>query len=334
MSPVPITGRPHSDIHGRGNGPVAMTASERHVGFPPIRGHLGIATSSRRAALAGLAMYAPCKPWTVLAHRLAWTVVSLLGPAALPGRRTAWAPPTEGDTWCGLLDQWQALLGRLEEFSLYRRRPAGRGGFNVVALREGEPRALVKVRNGDGARLVNEHDALERLRDFGPQSFSIPEPLALGDYAGWHYLALTPLPARPHRPPRDPPLSSIVREVEAALAARPRPAGTPPHWRPMHGDFTPWNLRRLDDGQLVLFDWEDAAWGPPGADETLYRATKAALGADSEADARAGHEEAVAYWSQRLHAEPETGVGSERKVARRLRALLRAAPQRQPRPQP
>jgi aminoglycoside phosphotransferase (APT) family kinase protein len=38
----------------------------------------------------------------------------------------------------------------------------------------------------------------------------------------------------------------------------------------MHGDYVPWNLREDDRGQLWLLDWEDAGWGPPGADLVRY----------------------------------------------------------------
>ena len=45
----------------------------------------------------------------------------------------------------------------------------------------------------------------------------------------------------------------------------------------MHGDLTPWNLRRERE-RLVLIDWERAGWGPVGADQTLYWASAQALG--------------------------------------------------------
>ena len=41
----------------------------------------------------------------------------------------------------------------------------------------------------------------------------------------------------------------------------PRADGIPPHWRPIHGDYVPWNLREDDRGQLWLLDWEDAGGG-------------------------------------------------------------------------
>jgi phosphotransferase family enzyme len=292
--------------------------------FPPIWGHLEIPTSSRSAALAGLALYAPCKRWTIVAHRIIWLMTSTLGPKALPGRRQVWKPPMEEDTWRGLLHEWESSLGHLQGFAVYHRRPAGRQGFNLLALRDGEPCAFLKLRAEVDIGLSNEFEALRRVRDFGPRSFQAPQCLALGVREGWHYLALTPLPPRLHRPPRDPPLHVVVQEIVAALHTLPRDARVPPHWRPMHGDFTPWNLRRLDAGPLMLFDWEDAGWGPPGADEVLFRATEASLG--RRVDAGWMHEEAMAYWQERLHAKQGMGPGGEHRVARLLRRVLRREP--------
>jgi thiamine kinase-like enzyme len=57
--------------------------------------------------------------------------------------------------------------------------------------------------------------------------------------------------------------ADVAHALEGALD---RPAEILPHWRPMHGDLVPWNLREDDRGQLWLMDWEDAGWGPPLAD--------------------------------------------------------------------
>lgn len=292
--------------------------------FPPIWGLLEIPTSSRSAALAGLALYAPCKRWTILAHRLIWLMTSTLGPTVLPGRRAVWKPPMTDDTWRGLLQEWEPSVGQLEGFAVYHRRPAGRKGFNLLALRNGEPRAFLKLRAEADIGLSNEYEALRRVRDFCPRSFTAPQCLALGEYDGWHYLAQTPLPPRFHRPPRDPPLHEVLQEIEAALQTLPRETQVPPHWRPMHGDFTPWNLRRLDDGPLMLFDWEDAGWGPPGADEVLFRATEVSLGV--KVDSGWMHEEAIAFWQERLREKKETGPGGEHRVASLLRRAMGTQP--------
>jgi aminoglycoside phosphotransferase (APT) family kinase protein len=86
----------------------------------------------------------------------------------------------------------------------------------------------------------------------------------------------------------------------------------------MHGDFTPWNLRRLAVGTLVLLDWEEAAWGPPAADEVLYRATAAAL--HLERPLRLDAPETIRFWEDRVGRRPAL---SERD--RRMKEALLAA---------
>jgi aminoglycoside phosphotransferase (APT) family kinase protein len=68
-------------------------------------------------------------------------------------------------------------------------------------------------------------------------------------------------------------LTTVARQASALLEKElARPGGTPAHWRPMHGDFVPWNLREDRTGTLWLLDWEDAGWGPPYADVVRYAA--------------------------------------------------------------
>jgi hypothetical protein len=132
--------------------------------------------------------------------------------------------------------------------------------------------------------------------------------------------ALTP---QLHRAPRNPPLGLITAEIQRALASLPRADGTPAHWQPIHGDFAPWNLRRVTSGRLVLINWEDVSWGPPGADEVFYRATQSALGL-AAAPATA-YEEGVAYGSSRSTGGA-TASGNEHLAAGMIRALGAMSP--------
>lgn len=85
----------------------------------------------------------------------------------------------------------------------------------------------------------------------------------------------------------------MTREVARALNRLDSPEAIPRHWKPMHGDLTPWNLRQSGHN-LFLLDWEDWSWGPPEADLVLYRAAEAAL--QGIVPARRKHQEAVDYW--------------------------------------
>jgi hypothetical protein len=281
--------------------------NEKYKDFPPGWGHLRIPTSSRRAALAGLALYSPCRPAGVWAQRAAWLTVSLFGPKALPGRGLTWHPRLEPGVWSELLARWRRELGAFDSIAAYERLQPHRSGFMLLLMERGRPVAFLKLRQGDGAPLHTEARALSEISRSRPSAFCTPEPLLLEEASGCHYLAVAPLLPQPHRVPKSPPLSLIARETEIALTGLRRPHGTPAHWRPMHGDLTPWNLRELADRSLVLFDWEEAAWGPPGADEILYRATIAALRGRPAGSSDAG--EAITFWLERVRNQP---AGSSR----------------------
>lgn len=278
--------------------------TERYKSFPPGRDNFRIPISSRRAALAGLSLYAACRPAARWWQRAAWLGVALLGPRVLPGRASAWRAPMDDAQWRELCERWGALLGPFDAMAVYQRRQASRPGLALLLLRRGRPVAFVKLRGGDGASVCEETRAHTAAWRFRPRSFSVPEPLCDGETGEWHWFATAPFPVRLHAPATDPPLDAIVEEVDAALGTRPRPPETPEHWRPMHGDFTPWNLRRIGRDAVVLVDWERAGWGPPRADHVLYEATRAAL--RGRPAARSDATEAIRFWRQRVAAWPAT----------------------------
>ncbi|HET9011444.1 MAG TPA: phosphotransferase, partial [Gemmatimonadaceae bacterium] len=267
--------------------------------FPPSWGPLRIPLSSRRAALAGLSLYSACRPRALLAQRTAWVSVALLGPRALTGRSAPWdpIPPAE---WQALEEAWRAEFGAFDEIAGYQRTDPTRGGVAMLLLNAGRAVAFVKARRGDDASLAREVWATQAAWRAPLRSFRVAEPLGSGEVAGWTFAAFAPLPARPHQPPAHPPLHSIVAELDQVLDALPRSAATPANWRPMHGDFTPWNLRQTDGRALYLVDWEDVSWAPPGADEVLYRATAAALNHQPAQPVHAP--EAIAFWRARIAA--------------------------------
>jgi hypothetical protein len=276
--------------------------TERYKRFPPGWGNIKVPTSSRGAALAGLSMYAACRWRGVWAQRLAWAATWLLGPRGLPGRRSAWQPPMEPEVFLELCSLWRAELGGFEALAVHERRQTSRPGIAVLLLERGGPVAFLKLRPQIDGELDREAEALSLMARSRPRSFWVPRLLALGEHRGWRYLGCTPLPPQIHRAPRFAPLVGICQEIELGLAELGRPEGTPSHWRPMHGDLTPWNLRRLAGEDLVLTDWERAGWGPPGADEILYQAAQAALG--REPWEASPYDEAVEFWRRRIQLEP------------------------------
>ena len=285
--------------------------------FPPGRGQLRIPLSSRNAALAGLSLYATCRPSAVLAQRAAWMCVSLLGARALTGPSMSWVPG-ETDEWEELARVLVTAVGAFDEVAGYERTDASRGGLALLLLRRGRPFAFVKLRRESGESLDLEARATEAAWQSRPRAFRVPQPLAHGQEGGWTYFAVSALPPRLHRVPNDPPLYEVVGDVVAALASIPRPAGTPAHWQPMHGDLTPWNLREISGAGLYLIDWEDSGWGPPGADATLYTAASCAL-RNARAQ-RSSDDEAIAFWRNRISGRAGD-ARDQRLDAQMLRAL-------------
>jgi hypothetical protein len=294
---------------------------EQYKRFPPGRGAVMLPLSSRSGALAALAMYSAVRPRAVLAQRVARLAVALFGARILPGRPAAWRRPIADEIWRELLRRWRDELGDFDSMAVYERQHENRPGAALLLLRKGTPTAFVKVRSTDVESLVNEARALEAVWRARPRSFSVARPLASGKQDGWYYLAMAPLPPFLHSIPSSPPLESVMNELRAALADCPRPEGTPAHWQPMHGDFTPWNLRETSSGELTLVDWEYSGWGPPGADEVLYRASSAAVAGRDPG--RTDMHEAIHFWIDRMTSWPETQDRDGRLVRDVVHALRR-----------
>ena len=269
-------------------------ARERYKTFPPRWQHIQVPLSSRGAALAALTLYAPCKPRGLWGQRLMWAAVAVLGPNALPGPPATLESPVEEDLWLELEGLLEREIGEFDSMAIYRRPQASRSGLAILLVHGRVPVAFVKLRQDAPQTLKREMQAIQSVVASEPQSFSVPEPIAWGGCRGWRYLALAPLPPWPHRPPKSPPIHAIAEEIQHGLDALPKPPKTPVHWRPMHGDFTPWNLRLIPGRVLFLLDWEDAGWGPPGADVVRYEASRATL-RDTRAKA-IPYEEAITFW--------------------------------------
>jgi hypothetical protein len=296
-----------------------------HRAFPPGKGFVAVPTSTRSAARAGIALYAPCRPMAIWAQRATWHLVGILGPRAVPGRGTKGVPPMPEAVWAALAEEWSAIVGGFDTIAAYRPRQQFRSGHGILLIRDGAPRAFVKVRRGATGDLAGEERALARVTMAGVSAFRCPRPLRLGRYGEWDYLAMSALPPVVGRMPADPPLGDLTAEISNALGGLPGGDAVPGHWRPMHGDFTPWNLRASGGGQLTLVDWEDAGWGPPGADEVLYRAVSGAL-TRRPVIGLGGAAEAVGFWAERVGQRMGAGgKEADHEFGERLLEVLRGA---------
>ena len=122
------------------------------------------------------------------------------------------------------------------------------------------------------AVVAPESDGGVRDHMLPPPSFRVTACVDSFSYENWSVRQYEPLP-RLHVPAKWDAhrIRRVAEDASVSLEGLlPRPDDTPAHWRPMHGDYVPWNLRADSSGQLWLIDWEDAGWGPPLADFVRY----------------------------------------------------------------
>lgn len=287
--------------------------------FPPGWGHLMIPIHSRAAALAGLSLFTPCTGRSVWTHRAAWFATRILGHHALLGRVSYWNNPFAETTTKLLTNRLVKSIGVFDSIAGYQRLQPGRQGLTLLLLNRSKAVGFLKLREGDSESLHREYEALTMLALSKPRTFSTPSVIDYGSIQEWHFLLTTALPSAPHRVPHAPAIRQIVTEIETALSTMHRPTSISDTWRPMHGDLTPWNLRRLRNGRLTLFDWEETSWGPEGADEVLYRATEAALSGRKASPSRAT--EAIWFWRTLFTERPDRTKRDIRLKASVLKAL-------------
>src|SRR4051812_25209257 len=99
---------------------MADTMAPRYKDFPPGWNHIKVPMSSRRAALAGLSLYAACRPTALWSQRVAWVCIKIFGPRALPGRSVNWGALARPE-WMELSEVWRRELGRFDEVAGFAR---------------------------------------------------------------------------------------------------------------------------------------------------------------------------------------------------------------------
>ncbi len=277
--------------------------------YPPGLGHLRIPVDTRRATESGLTLYSPCRPRTKWLHRGVRTATRVLGARALPGPATRWEPPLPSEQWAWLCAFWRRWIGPFDDLAVYERTQVHRAGLGLLLLRDGRATAFVRMKRGDAEPLRKEYRVLESVAAFQPIGFRAPRPKLIGAVGDWSYLVTSTVAGPGHRSPANPPIRLLGREITRALSQVDLGSQGNRGWEPMHGDLTPWNLREIGDGSLSLIDWEDAAFGPPGADAVLYEATASTL--ESRAPRWTAPSETVDYWRERISSR-STGEGRDR----------------------
>jgi phosphotransferase family enzyme len=284
--------------------------------FPPSAGYIKVPLDSRRDADAALCLYAPCVWRAALLQSGARWVVRTLGPRWLPLQRAQWRAPMGESGWRALLEQWRAIVGTFDSLVVCERAQSERSGFGALLLLRNAPVAFVKLERAADWPFDAAWRAHEASVSRPPSSFTVPAPLGRGNHGDWHFMILEAMPGEAHRPVKEFDMARTVRDVQSVLEHFPSSAGTPSHWLPIHGDFAPWNLRRLAGGRIVLYDWDEVSWGPPGADEIYYSAVAAALWGRPTSSGQ--HAEAVDFWLRRISERPTAAAGRDRNLRNKL----------------
>ena len=240
----------------------------------PLQGHgVLLPAHDRQAAALGICMYTACKPWVVSLQRAAHRVVRRTGTWFLPARTVPVTLPVTPEEATDLVEQWERLLGPIDAVALYRRRQVTRTGLTMVAVAGGRPRAVIKLRD-EGSGLACEQEALAAVAAAEVETFRAPRPLGHGSAGAWRWSAQESVFTAPHRPVLTAP-SDLFEEVRRALTGL---ATCDDGFELSHRDLTPWNLRRDDEGQVWLFDWEDCGPSPHDGDRTYFSISSRAVG--------------------------------------------------------
>lgn len=208
--------------------------------------------------------------------------------------------------------------------AVYHRPQLGREGFAVLLLRKGKGVGFARV-HPDRERVKREFTVLELLHAAQPRSFAVARPVAFGESEPAAWMLTESVPNYPlGAVRRESTRQAVAAELSQVLNGRlDRPAGTPSHWVPAHGDFAPWNLRTELGGKVRVIDWEDATYAPPGVD-LLYGSLTAHATFGSRLLSSTTVE--AARWIDELLQKRSLSETGARTETEDLRALLRLIP--------
>lgn len=217
--------------------------------------------------------------------RIAWATVraaSIMGAiTGLPGVAVLDVERAQGVDWRSLGWRWDGAP--IPVIYVGTPGPRRRAVVHLVESGSGKCRAVVKVPLTNDAKTASLHEAevlaaleeerhesaprllhVDRTRGLLTQTFLEGRPGSRKlDEEHWRLLRSLLLPAqttslRVHAERWELEATGLRLPecVETALSDLADNEPVPACWQ--HGDFAPWNIRRMADGQLVLLDWEEA----------------------------------------------------------------------------
>ncbi len=208
------------------------------------------------------------------AERVGGMLVALAGTRWLPAADWAW-PSRSADALAA--DLRRSMPG-LRIVGAVTPRQEGRRRLSLLCRYAGNPVIVKLGADEPGGSMSTEADVLRLLTDRPLPGIDTPIVIAAGaldiDGATVDFLATSAVGLGAQRPALDAPLRTFESDLTQRLSSL-APTGRATGADAMvavHGDLTPWNLRRTRRG-LALFDWEAAGWGPAGSDLDHYRAS-------------------------------------------------------------
>lgn len=231
------------------------------------RGRILVPPEIRRIP-KGVWLHAACRPRALAACNL----VGQLSRASIPLVRRGfeeWTLPIDGATWHSWLQHVAGFTGAAPSQWLVMPAPdAHRARFSVILL-DDELEQVAYARWTLNPANTRSIEAEAELTSTPPSTFRHPALFDSGLVDGWTFTLSAPLPPAPHRPAvlSSERRRSIVTEIQERL----RPL-VPEHETPIHGDFTPWNVRSIK-GEVFVIDWEQFGTGPSATDELWHVVT-------------------------------------------------------------
>lgn len=185
----------------------------------------------------------------------------------VPGSDVDWRAPVSTpafDNWVEMIED--RLRNQIEGWVVNLPADRRRRRFNLLLLdRSRQPIAFAKFTANPPNPLAL--SVLDEFSNNPPADCWVPGLLAHGLVEDFSYVVTSAMPNLSHKPAR---LNwevrhQLVRELQENLQHLVAPRSVV-----VHGDFGPWNVRRLRDGRIAVVDWEEATEGMVGADELWH----------------------------------------------------------------